>query len=78
MNCTGCAGKTIRANNPGMRILIDFHDSELWADGSHLTYPILLLEKPDFSNNQNKGLRFLQGIKSFFFANIHRKEFRNI
>lgn len=32
--------KAIRANNLGMRIMIDFHYSDVWADPSHQTKPV--------------------------------------
>ena len=38
-NTADLLAKAIRANNLGMRIMIDFHYSDVWADPSHQTKP---------------------------------------
>src|ERR1035437_8555227 len=39
-NKADVVAKAIRANNKGMRIMIDFHYSDTWADPSHQTKPV--------------------------------------
>lgn len=39
-NKADVVAKAIRANNKGMRIMIDFHYSDTWADPAHQTKPV--------------------------------------
>ncbi len=39
-NTTDLVAKAIRAKNAGMKILIDFHYSDVWADPGHQTKPV--------------------------------------
>ncbi len=40
-NTTDLVAKAVRAKNAGMRIMIDFHYSDVWADPGHQTVPAL-------------------------------------